>query len=405
MREISVLYLSYDGLTDQLGQSQILPYIIGLRKKGYVFTIISFEKNNGLYSKEYVQELLDQHDIEWYPLKYTKSPPVLSTLYDYIRLKQSAFSIIRTKKVELVHCRSYLTSLVGLAAKRQLKTKFLFDMRGLWADERVDGGLWNLKNPVFSLIYNFFKKKEKEFFREADACISLTLNGKNEIDSWFPLNKKPKIEIIPCAVDTEIFNSKVVNLIESKALKASLNKDNKKMIVYLGSLGTWYMLEEMLDFFIQLNRKNDWLFLFLTREEKVLKETLKCKGIPMDQIRITEAPRAQIPLYLSICKAGLFFIKPSYSKISSSPTKQAELMSMGVPVIVNSKVGDTAEIVIEHNAGVVNRSFDTEGYNAAIEAFQEKDFDSERIRKGAIDYFGLTKAIENYSKVYKETLH
>ena len=39
-----VLYVSYDGMTDPLGQSQVLPYILGLNKKGYQFTLVSFEK-------------------------------------------------------------------------------------------------------------------------------------------------------------------------------------------------------------------------------------------------------------------------------------------------------------------------------------------------------------------------
>ena len=42
---INTVYLSYDGLTDPLGQSQVLPYIIGIKQKGYNVTIISFEKS------------------------------------------------------------------------------------------------------------------------------------------------------------------------------------------------------------------------------------------------------------------------------------------------------------------------------------------------------------------------
>ena len=57
-------------------------------------------------------------------------------------------------------------------------------MRGFWADERVDGKIWDLKNPVFKSIYNFFKKKEKQYFSQSDAIVSLTENGKQEILSW-----------------------------------------------------------------------------------------------------------------------------------------------------------------------------------------------------------------------------
>ena len=36
-------------------------------------------------------------------------------------------------------------------------------MRGFWPDERVEGGLWNLQNPLYKLVYNYFKKKKETF--------------------------------------------------------------------------------------------------------------------------------------------------------------------------------------------------------------------------------------------------
>jgi hypothetical protein len=40
-------------------------------------------------------------------------------------------------------------------------------MRGFWADERVEGKIWNVKNPVYRKAYQFFKQKEKEFLTGA----------------------------------------------------------------------------------------------------------------------------------------------------------------------------------------------------------------------------------------------
>jgi hypothetical protein len=65
--------------------------------------------------------------------------------------------------------------MVGLEMKRSLGTKFLFDMRGFWADERVEGKIWSLSNPVLKVVYNFFKKKEKEFFQNAYFIVSRVL--------------------------------------------------------------------------------------------------------------------------------------------------------------------------------------------------------------------------------------
>ena len=80
-------------------------------------------------------------------------PPVLSTLYDLKRMKNSAFSLQRSHYFDAIHCRSYLPGLIALKLKKKFACPFIFDMRGFWADERVDGGMWNLKNPVFKLVY------------------------------------------------------------------------------------------------------------------------------------------------------------------------------------------------------------------------------------------------------------
>ena len=44
MQKKHILFVSYDGMTDSLGQSQVLPYIREISKKDYRYTLISFEK-------------------------------------------------------------------------------------------------------------------------------------------------------------------------------------------------------------------------------------------------------------------------------------------------------------------------------------------------------------------------
>ena len=77
-------------------------------------------------------------------------------------------------------------------------------MRGFWADERVDGRIWNLSKPHHKKTYNYFKCKEKEFFQESAYTISLTNEGKQEIESW-KLKNQSSIEVIPCCTDENLF--------------------------------------------------------------------------------------------------------------------------------------------------------------------------------------------------------
>src|SRR5688572_26796255 len=94
---VNVLYLSYDGLTDPLGQSQILPYVQGLSAKGFRITILSFEKPERYDSgKENIVQQCNRHSITWIPLSYHKKPPVLSTLYDVFVLYRACVKYFRS---------------------------------------------------------------------------------------------------------------------------------------------------------------------------------------------------------------------------------------------------------------------------------------------------------------------
>ena len=78
-----VLYLLYDGLTDNLAQSQVLAYIRRLAEKGYEYHVISHEKPE-LFAKneQTVKQSIEGLDITWHKLAYTSSPPMLSTMKD-----------------------------------------------------------------------------------------------------------------------------------------------------------------------------------------------------------------------------------------------------------------------------------------------------------------------------------
>jgi hypothetical protein len=78
-----VLYITYDGLTDPLGQSQILPYLVGLSGRGHRITILSCEKRAAMDREgAAIRKLCKRSGLDWHPLPYHKSPPVLSSVLD-----------------------------------------------------------------------------------------------------------------------------------------------------------------------------------------------------------------------------------------------------------------------------------------------------------------------------------
>lgn len=396
-------------MTDQLGQSQVLPYLVGLSKHGYRFHLISCEKPEKFDKvRPTIEEICRNSSIEWHPLPYTKSPPVLSTMKDVRAINAKAVALHKLHNFQMVHCRGYISALAGLKMKRRYGTAFLFDMRGLWADEKVDAGSWNLSNPVFKMVYRYFKKKEKQFLQEADYTISLTQAAKREIYSWKHIGNNPvKMEVIPCCTDIDLFNPAAVDHSIRRSIIEELKiSPNDQVLTYLGSIGSWYMLDEMLDFFVSYRRRHaNAKFLFITGDQHdQIRAKAASRQIPAEALLIRPALRKEVPSMISIGTHSVFFIRPTYSKISSSPTKQAELMAMGVPVISNSGVGDTHEIIDRFSSGVVIDDFSQASYDKSVEQLDAREFDSLAIRQGAKEFFSLSDGVSKYYSVYQHIL-
>lgn len=405
--EIRVLYISYDGMTDPLGQSQVLPYLRGLSSLGFSISLLSCEKPAAFAkNKSIIESICAEAGIDWQPIAYHASPPVLSTIRDIRNLTRKALELHKERAFSIVHCRSYISAFVGLSMKRKFGTGFLFDMRGFWADERIDGGLWNLRNPLYRIIYHYFKQKEKEFLKAADHIISLTHAGREELLNRKDLSVQPlPVTVIPCCVDMDLFDPAVVEADKLRKLREELGiAPSLKVIGYVGSIGTWYLLDEMLLFYKRLQeRKPETVLLFVSNEppDEIVRAAGRL-GLDASGIIVRSVGRKEVPEYIRLMSYGLFFIKPCFSKKASSPTKQGEIMAMGVPAICNAGVGDTELVVQKYRSGIAVQDFSQPEFDQAIDAMDRLSFDAADIRRGAQEFYGLDKGVQLYSSVYKQ---
>lgn len=391
-----ILYLSYDGMADALGESQVLSYLIELSNKGNEITLVSFEKKIAYKNKSNrIDKLCQQANIKWIPLKYLSKPPVFSTIIDIIKLKRVAFAF---SDVDVVHCRGYITALVGLQLKRKKSIPFIFDMRGFWADEKLESGHWGGK--LYQPIYKFFKKKEADFFNYSDRIISLTVNGKKEILSTHQVSEK-KIIIIPTCVNYKIFKP------YSKKVKCSIKQklkipDQAKVFVYSGSLGGNYDISILIDAYKAFFKKHPNSYLLIltkTIEAKFPKLPQKLE----DRIIMKSVDYHEVSDYLMLADLGFIFYKKGYSTIGRYPTKLAEYWACGLPCLVYNKIGDTKELLDKYK----NNGF----YYFNKYELEEKmnlfnlDVDKGILRNNAISEFSLDMGVEKYHLVYKELLN
>ncbi|MBL7196550.1 MAG: glycosyltransferase [Candidatus Omnitrophica bacterium] len=400
---MNVLYISYDGALDPLGYSQIIPYIISLSREGIKFTLLTFEKKDKLKEHGALQSLknnLAKENIKWETLLYHKSPTVLATAFDVFTGIVKGFNIARRDDIQLIHARSFVGAIPALLLAKVLRDKFVFDMRGFWPDERVDGEIWNGKSP----LYKISKWFEKIFLLKADWNVCLTEEAKIILEKLPYLRKMGVlIDVIPTCVDTTKFIARE----KDAGLLEDLNLQDRFVVLYFGEVGTWYMLDEMIDFFKIAKRINPAsFFLILTIQEHLALDRMIQKKIEQADYFIKNIPYEEMPSWISLADVSVSFIKPLYSKKSSCPTKFAESLACGIPVVINSGIGDTDTFVRTYEIGVVVENFVEEEYIKAVkrlfELLKNKNNIKKNSRKIAEEFFSLESGVEKYKKIYQK---
>lgn len=403
-----VLYISYDGMSDQLGRSQVLPYLEGLAARGHEITLLSCEKPGRIEAEaQAIAEACRSAGIDWQPLRYHKRPPILSSMFDVAAMKRRAAAFQRRKRFDLVHCRSYLPAIVGHWLKRKYHVRFLFDMRGFWADERLERGFWPKDNALFRAAYGYFKRLERRFIRDADAIVSLTDRARREIESW-PEEYRPRaaVTVIPCCVDLDLFEPGAGLARAAARQKLGLD-ENACVLVYVGSFGPVYLVDAMFDLFRSYRVRHPGArFLVVSTHDRTEVETLaRERGIGAEELIIVAARRNEVPALIAAADLGVSFILPTYSAIASCPTKFGEMLAMGVPVVANTGVGDIAEIISESGAGAIVERFDEESLAGAIHEGENSGLDPDKVRAAAVHWFSLDDGIERYDSIYRSIQH
>lgn len=405
------LYLCYFGLREPLVQTQVLPYLREINKiDGLKLVLLTFEPNpNKTWTKfeiEQEKKKLDSEGIEWHFLTYHKRPSLIATGFDILNGAFFAWKLARKRDISIFHGRVHVPALMGWLAIKFLrrKPKLLFDIRGFFPEEYVDAGIWKENGFTFNLL----KSVERRLLRDADAFVTLTERARDILfpeskKSGFDKNNKP-VEVIPCCVDLKKFNS--LNNGMRTVKRRELGIENRFVIAYVGSFGGYYMTCETADFLgAAKKRKPNTFALILTQSKpEMIEPLIKKQGFTEGDYIIQKVSPTEIPQFLSAADIALSFIKPSYSKLASSPTKNAEYLACGLPLVANKYVGDVFEQVINDNTGVIINSFSMGEFQNALtkidELIESKDI-AERCRRSAKSRFDLeTVAGKKYRRIY-----
>jgi glycosyltransferase involved in cell wall biosynthesis len=394
-----VLYLSQEGMAEPLGQSQVLSYLRGLAACGHQISLISYEQADVHRDKTRMRALrkgTESAGIHWYPLRYRNRPAGIATAQQIALGTLLGSWICLRRRIGIVHARSYVMSVVAIALCLVCRARYLFDMRGLWPEDRLSSGQWSADSRMYRLVKWF----ERRFFRRADAVVSLTQAAVPVIRGYPEVQQRPSlpIAVIPTCTDLDRF--------KPTSGADPLPPAVPFILGYVGSLGTCYLLDEMLRYFLRLRlRRPDARMIFLNRHDHALiRASAEALGVPADALEIGAVAHADMPSAMRRLDASVMFIRSNVADVARLPTKLGELLGCGIPVISNSGLGDVPTILAEESVGVTLDVFDTSDLDRGVDellALTARPDTGARCRIAAERHFALPQGIAQYDALYR----
>jgi glycosyltransferase involved in cell wall biosynthesis len=342
---LRVLYVCYLSLDDPLVHTQVVAYLAGLARLGHTIHLLTFETRPLNRSRRRtLRERLATERITWHGLRYHKRPTLFATAVDVLSGAVCSAWLIRRHALAAFHARSYVPAAMDLMARRLASFHLIFDVRGLMAEEYEDAARWRHGSLPFRLT----KGVEKRALSRADAIVVLTKRVREYLFGNMP---PENVHVIPCCADLDQIEAARGR---RAAVRTRLGVDGRAVLIYVGKLTGWYMEREMVEFFALAREQRPGMhFLIVTHSEPepIEREFLRL-GVDGCSWTILSCEASKVGDYLAAADAGIAFIRPSFSKVSSSPTKVGEYLAAGLPMVCISGIGDVDELLDAYQVGL-----------------------------------------------------
>ena len=361
-----VVYVTHDSLSEGIGMSQIVPLLIGYAGKGLKVGVISCEKVDAPLE---LRETLSQNGIYWKPIKFGRYGP-LGGFGRVIRLA------LFLPKAKVFHCRGDISA---TATSIRSKKPFIWDVRGLWLDQKII--LSGLERRV--IVIRIAKLLEKRAASKAKAVTTLT-------SAVYPVLRRrhPTLTanhtVIPTCVDLTKFSF-------------SPKLPQKRKLLLSGVFNDYYDLDRTREF-VSLLKKDLSIFITWCHGKEALRDKL---GVGEDEKKVLTQP--EMPKEIANSSFGLAICKgdSGESLLGVMPTKVAEFLAIGRPVVVSAGIGDLDSMLMEHGAGVILSNNLEDDIKQLVNLLSDPQT-AYRCRELAELYFSMDMAVNKYHQILRD---
>ncbi len=337
-----VLFVTWDGPQVTYLEGLFLPIFEHLGRLGHAVCVLQFTWGDSARVRA-SQAVCERAGVDYRSVRVWRRPAALGAFLSAVLGARAVRRAVQDWRIDVVMPRSVRPALsVLLARPQRLGVRCLFDADGLPLDERVDfGGL----SPC-GLHYRIFRDIEAQAVRRADAVLTRSLAACEILLARAGAGTSPeKFHVVTNGRDETLFNPATAEA--RGAARRSLGiEEAVPLVVYAGSCGEQYCIEEMLCFFrLVLARRSDARLLLLTGEPEGMRRLLVQVPDVESATTLLRVPIEQVPALLSAADLGMALRRPTFSMRAVAPVKLGEYLLCGLPVLATSGIGDSDALV------------------------------------------------------------
>lgn len=260
--------------------------------------------------------------------------------------------VCRVYAIGIVHAQSHAAALAAARAlARDRSRRMIFDVHGVDIEERQLYGDLDAKSGEYRLR----KHNERIAADRADVIITVSQDLERYVEGILVEGRHPsrkRFEIIPCVLSFSASPADVATVREKARERLGLS--TRPCVLYLGGSSGWQLPGETVAAFAALRRTTPSAFLLiLTGDVESFRTLCREAGIPEDDFAITSCPHREVATVACAADAALLLREDNLVNRVASPTKFAEYLSMGIPVVITDVLGDFARIVGDFDVGAV----------------------------------------------------
>lgn len=362
-------YLTTDSLAEGVGASQVLAYAERLADRGVDIRLHSFEKEAP--SADIRQRITDR-GVSWQPHPFG----AYGARGGVARVVTGARAV---RGAALVHARSDLAAAAAMLARSD---HWLWDVRSLWADQRIALGALREGGPEHRML----RMIERGAARRSTAMVTLTEAVLPVLEQRHHVPLADKATVITTSVDTSRFSLQ------------PLSAADPVIVMLAGTLNRYYDVPLMLRLVQRWQARRPVQLDVVTPNTTAWDDDLARLGATRSAATFAEMPQrvAQAHVGLSVCRADA-----GVSLTAAMPTKIGEFLATGRPIVVNANLGDAGELVEQHDCGVAVRPGDDIDTSLdRLDALLDDRDTPSRCRRLAETHFDLDRAVDRLVEIY-----